>query len=368
MRQNGVHLQNMQNFFGRFAQINFTIRKGCFNFVNETYNKRLNNKMIKKFFPKYRCTQQELYSVARIGWRSCESHLTMFTSNKPLYTLLYVEAILAEIDAAQNLPDRQAREGVAELLRIQLLQALEASLHKARLLKSYILSAYPEEFIKTTLENAGFDYYTKATNKDWENAKALLLGNNKFIVTNEVDLSANNNMPSTFATDFLNSKDNFIGIYDQFIGAQEEAAVQAQAKVIANNNIFRKTRAMFDDGVLYTENDPALRSQFIFDRVLGLVSSPGPAGLKGVIMGVTTAQPQGLPQQDVTLSLYSTPNIAVDADYISTTEADGSYDFGNIASGDYTLKIELAGFAVRLEPVTILKGTTSSKDYTLTAA
>jgi len=49
----------------------------------------------------------------------------------------------------------------------------------------------------------------------------------------------------------------------------------------------------------------------------------------------------------------------------AVSEADGSFDFGNIASGKYMIEIILDGYQTLLVPVTIATGVTSTKNYSL---
>ena len=47
------------------------------------------------------------------------------------------------------------------------------------------------------------------------------------------------------------------------------------------------------------------------------------------------------------------------------TDTDGFYDFGNIASGTYTLTISKTGYETLSKEVVIVKGVTSTKNYFL---
>ncbi len=93
------------------------------------------------------------------------------------------------------------------------------------------------------------------------------------------------------------------------------------------------------------------------------MSGAGKAGLTGNILNGSTS----LPLAGVTLSLYEGTVTVGEAAYIATSEENGGYDFGGIASGKYSLKMECAGFVTKIEAVEISVGVTSSKSFTLIA-
>src|SRR6185436_253863 len=104
-----------------------------------------------------------------------------------------------------------------------------------------------------------------------------------------------------------------------------------------------------------------IRGQFVYSNLLDIVSSSGNAGLKGLILNGSTSGP--LP--NVSLSLYEGDNTAFDAVYETESDEEGNYDFGGIASGTYTLKMECEGFVTKEVEVEIEVGVTSSKSFTL---
>src|SRR3954467_15938279 len=101
---------------------------------------------------KYNCTQQEFYAAANLGWQNYLDNVGDFTAHKAKYTPQLGNDAIAELLAAKNIPDAQARGSVPEALRVQLTQAAGVCLNNWQILKSYIADAFPEELQKVMLE------------------------------------------------------------------------------------------------------------------------------------------------------------------------------------------------------------------------
>src|SRR3954452_19349297 len=124
--------------------------------------------------PAYKCTQQEFYAAAKLGWQNYRDNLPDFTDHKAKYTTAFGEDALNALLAAKDLPDDQARDSVPETWRIQLSQAANVCLDDWQILKSYITEAFPAQEQKTRLDAAGIKYYRKAANRGWTEMQSLL--------------------------------------------------------------------------------------------------------------------------------------------------------------------------------------------------
>src|SRR5438045_5981680 len=74
--------------------------------------------LLKNFYmkinPNYRCTQQQLYALANLGWQNYLDNLADFTNHKAKYTEEFGTNAIAAVLAAKNLPDIQVRGSVPE--------------------------------------------------------------------------------------------------------------------------------------------------------------------------------------------------------------------------------------------------------------
>lgn len=287
----------------------------------------------------YNCTTAELYAVARTGWNSYTEHLTSFSAMRGFYDAVYGDTANTEIDNAELLPDDQARYAQVEVLRTELSELADQCLSQWQLLKRYISTSFPEATLKARLEEAGALKYEKAANYNWEVLKQLNISATGFITLHIAALTAGNNMPNTFETQYSTRTASYQAKMQQFLD-EEELAVQAtDKKVEANNNIHSKLMSMFRDGQEIFKKEEPVKRQFVFDTVLSIVSGPGIAGIRGIVTNSVTALPLG----GVLVTVSNTP-ISV------ATSIDGKYKLTPLASGIYKVLITATGFQDKIIP------------------
>lgn len=306
--------------------------------------------------PKYNCTQQELYTIAKVAWQSNLQHLVDFNDFKTKYDNAYATARLAEVNAAESIPDEQARNAASEINRIILEEAAVACLNAWQKLKRYTADAFPVAYQKVKLEESGSDYYLKASQSNWESVQGLMSSGENYLIKNQTALVANNNMPAAFSATFTALKTDFNTKLTTFLDSEEIAKQGTQAKVSANNNIYSFLIDMMLDGQEIFKTDEAIRSQFIFSDVLYLVSGAGSAGFKGIVTstdGIT-------PVKGAIISIIGKTNTA-------TSDTDGKYNYSPIASGTYNLTITATGYAdLLVTDHKVLVGTISTLNIKLT--
>jgi len=188
--------------------------------------------------PSYNCSQQELYTVCRLGWQSCNQHLSDFANFKARYDDSFIKERLDEVEKAATLKDDQARGEQSETLRIKLTQSATNGLANWQKLKRYIADAYTADFQKTKTEAAGISYYDKASNSNWDSVQGLLKSGIIFIDDNFADLTAKKNMPDSFKDTFNNAKLEFDELHKNFLLSEETMPVNTEIKITKNNEIY----------------------------------------------------------------------------------------------------------------------------------
>ncbi len=305
---------------------------------------------------KYRCTQAELYAICELGWNLLKpiDVQTQVELTYPEYTIAYIDGKLIAIEKAENLPDFQMRDLPKETAHILLKQAALPAIANWRLLARYITRSLQtnKDLIKPNIEAAGEQYLEAASreNPNWEDAKRLLHDGQKYITDHAAGLTGF--MPVNFPADFDTTRTAFNTQYSTFITEKATAPVGTTKKINANN-------AIYDDLILMTEDireivPTVFKDEITFAHLKTVISTPGPAGLKGIIKEETT---------NIKLTGATCTLIELEKDV--TTDTDGFYDFGNIASGTYTLTISKTGYETLSKEVVIVKGVTSTKNYFL---
>jgi hypothetical protein len=303
---------------------------------------------------KYHCTQAELYPICILGWNFAKKHQIEIEPFFPEYTVVYIDDKLAQITAAELLPDFQSRDALTEEERIILTKTAKLAIKKWDLLERYIIRALQsdKDLIKPNLEDAGSKYYraATATQPNWEDLKKMLVSGNKYIIDNAALLAPV--MPAGFPLSFKTQKDKFESQYAELLLNRVEAPAETIEKLNANNAIFDDLMLMLGDIKALTPDE--LDDDISFAYLKGIISSPGPAGLKGLIT-----------QQGSTVKINGALCRLLETDYETTSDTDGFFDFGNIASGKYTIQISKDGYQTLDVSITIFTGVTSTKNFEL---
>lgn len=223
----------------------------------------------------YNCSQSALYATCRIMWTNYVDEQAALAGLRPLYTLAYGTAALAEVTAAQILPDDQARGSGAEvaLLDLRNVYAPDGRL-KWQMLKAYIEFAFPAH-VKPKLEEAGWRHYDEAVRNNWEEMSQLMAKGSAFLADagNVAGLTADDNMPPGFVAVFEAAKAGFDAQYLLFMNRSLGQPGGTVDKIAANNAIFRKAMRLSKDAPLALANLPERYNKLVFARVLAAVDS-----------------------------------------------------------------------------------------------
>jgi hypothetical protein len=220
----------------------------------------------------YDCSMAALYAGLNIVWDSQAEHEAEFAAENTLYTPGLAATRKTAIADAQALPDGQARGAEAEVLRIALTEKHDVIIGKWNSLDGYIGKAFKGEYYKPRIEEAGKQYYEKAANQNWEFVKQLLVSAKSFITAHNAVLVSDGGMPAGFATGIDTVKTEFEGLYSDFKDAQQDSQEQTDAKILANNAIYKDGREMMEDGKRIFRKNASVRDRFIWERVLELVT------------------------------------------------------------------------------------------------
>lgn len=275
----------------------------------------------------YPCTQQELYSVAETVYGNCIAHLALFTAYKAKYTAQYINGTLrTSVTAAKLIPDEEMRNAVFQVLRTELIPLAEKCTQNFQLLKGYINDAYPKAQHEIRYDAAGQNYYRNATEENWEMVVGLNSSMKKFIDDELAALTANNNMPAAFQGIVNDDSDNFDNKYNAFKLARETGEETAE-KLTANNDVYDDVTSVCDDGQRISAGNEALHKLFVFDTVKKLVSPPGSASVKIIVI----KQGDNTPVPDVTITIQA----AEGTPHNATTDQNGEAKFDNIDPATY---------------------------------
>ncbi len=209
-----------------------------------------------------------------MGWNSFIANLAEFSAFLSIYTAVYGQDALDEIDAVEAMPEFQERNEQAELALIQVRQSAKLALKNWKFLRNYIRASFPENDRKAKWESAGSDHYDKASNQNWSELRNMLTAGSNFITANAAALGAGG-MPATFASAYGLSRTAFNNALVDFTTFEQDEVEGTDLKVIANNALYSKLMNMFEDGTLLFEDIPAKHERFVFAHLKEIVTHAG---------------------------------------------------------------------------------------------
>ncbi|MBI1226379.1 MAG: hypothetical protein GC192_14190 [Bacteroidetes bacterium] len=304
--------------------------------------------------PLYPCSQSVFVVTVNTALDSLEEYLASFTAFKPKYVQAWVDALRAELLAAEILPDEDARRAASEIMRVQLVALNRTCCELWQRLKRYITDAYPANIVDIQLAAAGQSKYAAAYNENWSEAKAMYTSAINFMADNLADLTADGNMPPAFPATFTTEIDAFNALLSDYESSKENIPVATQTKITAFNNVYRQTIAMMLDGQEIFKNNPAVLTQFVFAHVVERTTSAGQAGARGTVTSNLDDFP--IVNAVATLTLASNPAVS----YTAITNAEGKY-LNTCPSGNYKLRFTAENYLPSaVKDVTIAVGTVST--------
>jgi Carboxypeptidase regulatory-like domain len=282
---------------------------------------------------RFNCAQQDLYLVCRLGWKACSRQLPAFAAFKPSYTETYISAMLAEVKAAEEIPDSKARRDSSTETRIFMVEAIGDCLACYQSLKRYIETAFTPNLYKSKLEAAGQTNFKKATTLSRQAVSKLNTTAIQFIKNNKDVLTANNNMPISFIAQYEACCERYKSLQEDYIGLSTDAKALTGDNTDANNAIYDKVISMFKDAQEVFRKSPQLQATFSFSSVLFAAVGSGTASIRGF---VTNALDQKAIEK-------AQVRVQYDEKFVETNKK-GRYEINQLAGGKYNMVITAQGF------------------------
>jgi len=304
--------------------------------------------------PLYKCSQQNLYIAATMGWANYSDNQVSFKDFKGKYTPAYGTNALAEILAAKALPDSSSRNSIPETLRDTLVPLADTCLYNWNMLKSYIQEVYEGGTEKTMIRAAGGDYYKKARKYDWSEVDMMNQAATYFIADHTTELQkGTDNMPATFVAKYASGKTAYDAVYQKYLKAQQTTGGGTDAKITANNKVYKKLIDMQKDGRLIFNTNESKKDLFTFDTLLSFISGTGTTGFK---LWVNDSVSE-LPIANYKVSIQP-------GDITEVGAADGTLE-KHLSENVYSFTLEAAGYDVYRDTIRVTTGTVSRKKIKL---
>ncbi len=304
----------------------------------------------------FNCSQANFIVVVQTGINSFHQFLPNFTGFSPVYSREWSDLLQAKLDTAAALPDEDTLRSTSESKRRDLIKAHRLTCKAWQSLKRYIAKVFESDLVVLKLKAAGSNYYARAYADGWPEAQQMFINAQNFIEINREQLLTV--MPADFQESFNSLTKDFKAKLADYEQSKEAISEGTQTRVKALNEIHRTFMEMMLDGQAIFEDDDAIRKQFIFTEILGKVSGPGLAGIRGVVTEVL--KNTLITNATITITDNTGKQIAATA-----TDAEGKY-LANTPSGVYMVSVAANGFIARnIEDFSVDIGTVSKLDVTL---
>lgn len=276
---------------------------------------------------KYKCTQQELYSIANTVYDNLENNLSDFASYKAKYDALFITALRDAVTAAQGNASSANITGKHVDLEIDLEPLADKCCKNFQLLKGYIVDAFDEAHHNNQFNAAGQGKYAPAASYNWEYVMGLNSDMKLYISENTSVLTTNGYMPAGFAAQVNADSVNFNGKYADFKNMRQTGVTTAD-RLTANNLIYDDMMKVCADGQRIFADIDEKKKLFVFDVVKALVSPPGSASLKVSLIKAGDNTPlTGKP-----VSIQAEGGVAKSG----VSDDNGEVEFDNIDPGVYS--------------------------------
>ncbi|MBC7446835.1 MAG: carboxypeptidase regulatory-like domain-containing protein [Hymenobacteraceae bacterium] len=276
--------------------------------------------------------QGDLYLVLPLAWQAYRDNQAAFTAYRPAYTDQVAVAGLALLKAAQDLPDDQSRGGAGEKTRRELLPQLIEYLDAWVRLEGYIEAAYGETGYKPMREEAGSKFYEAASGENWDAVTRLITNARGFVKDHLAELTANDNMPTTFPAELEAEAQDAEKLIERFLSFKNDERKGTEAKEAANAAAYAAWQKVARDADRIWRRQPEQRRYFEMEYLLGLVRGTGQAGIRGVLTRADGGVAAG-----VTVTVPGVP------DATTVTDEDGRFALA-VPAGTYVVELRGAGF------------------------
>jgi hypothetical protein len=274
----------------------------------------------------YHCPQKDLYTIVKLGWKSYDDFLGDFTAFKTTYDAQLAIDQRTALVAARLLPNETTREDIHKSLRIELLPLGSECLEKWSDMSSYIRDAFPVDQYESKRLAAGREYFNSALGEDWESLSEMMSLGIAFATEHNALLLNPGGMPTTFVQEMTDAAAAFDLKLVDFLNAEQTAKALTDAKINANNALYRALIKMFKDGKRVFRKLPAVRDQFVFEVVRDLVGR--------------TVSPEGKISVSGNVSLSGSGQPAVGATVLGGESGEGQVRTTTDALGNYVLEGE----------------------------
>lgn len=282
---------------------------------------------------KYNFSQVRLYAAAHVGVDRLIARLADFGAVLPEFTYEYAQGIKARIDAADALPDHDARVLLAENLWLVLDKQRQAGVYLFGLFLSTIDKICVPSLRTMMYDAAGRKHYKKAKRGNLKTMIPLYSSLIPFIEEHWASLSTVGKMTTAQRDDFIAKQALFMTDYAALSALEKKIKEKKDNKINANNACFDEMMSYAKVAQRVYADNPTMAKTFTSASFLSAVETIRHAGLSGKITNIlNNAAIEG-----ATITVQDYNKSAV-------TEKSGKFKITPLSMGLYTVIVTCPGF------------------------
>lgn len=217
--------------------------------------------------PKYNCSQNTFYAAAHLGVERLIENIADFSAVLPEYTLELAQGIKAHINAADALPDHDARKLLAETLWTEVDKLRKENAYAFGLFLLTIDKICAASLRDATYDAAGRKYYMAAKAGDDAPVIPMFSSLNPFINENWTALSTIGKMTTVQRDDFLAKQAAYKTKYDAMAAAKKAVKDKKDEKIDANNACYDEMMVYVKVAQLIYADDAEMAKSFTFSAL-----------------------------------------------------------------------------------------------------
>lgn len=217
----------------------------------------------------YNCAQPELYTAVETVADSYTEHMTELMAYNTEYTATTGTDLKAEVQLARAVPDEGVRKGGQKVLKRQLGAVAVTCFVLFNQLATAIRNAFGEDE-EAMLQEAGKEHYRAGQQGDWDSVTEMNTAALRFVAEHTADLTVGG-LPSGFVTALTTASGNYTTAYAAYRNKRNRNTEQTDEKLVANNALVAKVRALCEDGRKVFRLNAAVRKEFTFSAVVAMI-------------------------------------------------------------------------------------------------
>lgn len=306
---------------------------------------------------RYGCSQNTLYAAAHVGIDRLIENIDDFTVLFPDYTLTFAQGLKAEIDAADALPDHDARKLLAENLWAEVDKQRKESAYLFGLFLSTIDRICDASLRDVTYDAAGRKHYMDAKNGDITKIIPMYSSLNPFINENWTALSTVGKMTTAQRDEFIAKQAAYKISFNALSAADRAVRDKKDEKINANNACYDSMMSYLKVGQRIYANDAVMAKLFTFASLKSEVETIRNAGLSGKI--TNTLNNDALKEATITIKDYNK---------VAVTDKFGRFEITPLSANRYTVIIACPNYETQtFNDVKIKTGVTTRLNVKMVA-